>query len=316
MIIDENVNYFIGSTYLSQNFTNYIKTELLNVYIIQNNEKLYMQCYISVLDSIKQISTSIFQITSPNQIISQNNRDVFLLTYNLLNDFYLKWNKATEILVSELMNQNTTYIIQIILFVFSFVISIISFFIIRQLLNQFIKEREKSVDLFLSIKKNKFEELKISAETFLNKLFNKLYGNEETEEDMLDETAMTIDTSDFNIQQFTKHVHKKPYVSSGTENMALLLRVLGFFLFFQIYMVFKFSYYQISMKNFLNFSDIYHSTQFLQSDLVLTVDIHKQYLYNTKIPILSKFTTKDLFEERVLNLANSFTKMLKVKINQ
>ncbi len=45
-----------------------------------------------------------------------------------------------------------------------------------KLICKFIDDREKPVDLFLTIKK-KFEELKLISETFLNKLLNKFFGN-------------------------------------------------------------------------------------------------------------------------------------------
>jgi len=197
------------------------------------------------------------------------------------------------------------------IFAFSFVISIISIIIIKQLLNQFITEREKPIDLFLSIKKNKFEELKVSSEAFLNKLLNQIYGNEETEEDMLDESAIAINQSDFNIQKFTKQIHKKSY-KSNTDYLVLLLRIFGFFIFFQAYMAFKFTYYQYSMKNVSYFSDIYNSTQFMQTDVVLTVDVHKQYFYDINMPMLSSFETKSIFDKRVLNIGNTFEEMIKV----
>lgn len=71
------------------------------------------------------------------------------------------------------------------------------------LIDRIILERERPVDLFFTIRKNKFEELKASAEGFLNKLLNKFYGNEEAEEEMLSESSILIKPDDIMISKCT-----------------------------------------------------------------------------------------------------------------
>ena len=86
-------------------------------------------------------------------------------------------------------------------FSLSFFVSILSIYIIKILFDKIILERERPVDLFFTIRKNKFEELKASAEGFLNKLLNKFYGNEEAEEEMLSETSIMIKPEDIIISK-------------------------------------------------------------------------------------------------------------------
>jgi hypothetical protein len=86
----------------------------------------------------------------------------------------------------------------------SFIISFISLIALKILIDRIILERERPVDLFFTIRKNKFEELKASAEGFLNKLLNKFYGNEEAEEEMLTESSILIKPDDIMISKCIK----------------------------------------------------------------------------------------------------------------
>ena len=47
----------------------------------------------------------------------------------------------------------------------------------------FIVDRVRPINLFLTIKKKIFEDLKNSSEAFSNKLLNKFFGNEDNEEE-------------------------------------------------------------------------------------------------------------------------------------
>ena len=63
------------------------------------------------------------------------------------------------------------------------IFSIIIIFIFLKLLSKFSLEREKPINLFLTLKKAFFENLKNCAENFSNQILNKFFGNEENEEE-------------------------------------------------------------------------------------------------------------------------------------
>ena len=65
----------------------------------------------------------------------------------------------------------------------------------------------KPINLFLTIKKQLFENLKYSAENFSNKLLNKFFGNEENEEESQLDYSTIIKSNDINIAKF-KIVHE------------------------------------------------------------------------------------------------------------
>jgi hypothetical protein len=119
--------------------------------------------------------------------------------YNLLNDYFLSWRELTFILVQDVKTFTLSNNSLLIIFICSFVISIFSLFFIKRLINKFIDDREKPIDLFLTIKKQKFEELKFSSEAFLNKLLNKFFGNEETEEEIMSDSGIKIKPDEINI---------------------------------------------------------------------------------------------------------------------
>ena len=121
------------------------------------------------------------------------------LMYNLLNDYLTSWLSLTLSLVTDIKTHTQGDKRLLIIFIFSFIISIVSIIVIRKLIGNFIDDREKPIDLFLTIKKKNIEELKTSSEAFLNKLLNKFFGNEESEEEMLSESTLKIDSDEINI---------------------------------------------------------------------------------------------------------------------
>lgn len=126
-------------------------------------------------------------------------RNTYDLMTNLLNDYFTSWQSLTFILAEDVKTHAKEDNRLLILFAFSFVISFISLFVIRKLIAKFIDDREKPIDLFLTIKKQKFEELKSSSEAFLNKLLNKFFGNEEAEDEMLSDSSINIKSDEINI---------------------------------------------------------------------------------------------------------------------
>jgi hypothetical protein len=128
-----------------------------------------------------------------------SNRDPYELMMNILNEYLIRWRDITFILINDVkVNTNSASILSII-FGLSFLISVIAIFGIKNLINKFVDDREKPIDLFLTIKKAKFEELKASSEAFLNKLLNKFFGNEEAEEEIIADSALKMSPDDINI---------------------------------------------------------------------------------------------------------------------
>jgi len=162
-----------------------------------------------------------------------------------------------------------------LVFAVSFVISVISIIGIRQLFNRFIDDREKPIDLFLTIKKQKFEELKFSTESFMNKLLNKFFGNEENDDDVQVDTGIKISSDDIIIAKFKQKTQYKQSIRNGPEYFLIFLKIFIFFLIFQGYMTFKFFYMETGLVSLDKYVDVFSSMQYSQSDMVLSCNVAK-----------------------------------------
>jgi hypothetical protein len=131
------------------------------------------------------------------------NRDTYELMYNLINEYYINWRNVVHILLDDA--QETTKKLKtplIIIFSFYFIFSIAMIIASLKLLAKFSLDREKPINLFLTIKKGVFENLKNCAENFSNKLLNKFFGNDDKEEESQQEYQTNIKPSDINIVKF------------------------------------------------------------------------------------------------------------------
>ena len=71
----------------------------------------------------------------------------------------------------------------IVIFSIALFVSIMYLIIYYNLMMKLNDDREKPINLFLTIKNSVFEDLKNSAENFSNKLLNKIFGVDEEEEE-------------------------------------------------------------------------------------------------------------------------------------
>ena len=149
-----------------------------------------------------RITSSVNNLVSEPTIIHMRNRDTYELMHNLINEYYINWQKATDILLDDSMKSTEIKIPLMIILLYSFLSSIIILFIFLKLLSIFSLDREKPINLFLTMKKKVFENLKNSAENFSNKLLNKLFGNDEDGEESQQDYQSNIHPNDINIVKF------------------------------------------------------------------------------------------------------------------
>jgi hypothetical protein len=201
--ITDTYAYFSNSTIsFSDEYNNFQTDTRLRIFTLSNGVPNYD--YIPFSSAISRLTTVIFDISNVNNdpsSIVMTDRNAYELMMNILNDYLLSWRELTKILVTDIKNNTVTDNRLTIIFGISFLISVIAILGIKRLINKFIDDREKPVDLFLTIKKQKFEELKASSEAFLNKLLNKFFGNEEAEEEMLADSGLKMTSEDINISR-------------------------------------------------------------------------------------------------------------------
>ena len=256
-------------------------------------------------NAIHRITSSINNLVANPLLLSMTNRDTYELLNNLLNGYYLISENAKNILLDDAFKNTKFKVSLIIIFVFFIIILFIVIFIFLRLLSQFSLEREKPINLFLTIKKSVFENLKTSAENFSNKLLNKLFDNED-EENMQIDSIINIQPKDININKF-KELNQ--YYSSINKAFAFTSTLIIFFLFpfvNLICFILKYFDFYSRMESISQFISLFDKTNLAQIYLILSVDIFRSYLINKSIPILSYTDTNQIFLNSFLNVSSGF----------
>jgi hypothetical protein len=189
--------------------------------------------YENFSSAMRRISSDVFYIssnTNPNYIINMTNQNSFELMQNILNTFYMTWKQIINILYNDIKSHCVKSTLSYILLITSFILTFLCLFLIYKLLLIFSKDREKPINLFLTIKKNIFEDLKNASEGFSNKLLNKFFGNEENEEEIQQDYTANIKENDINIIKFKSPNEHKLTSNKDKTNIIIFMQLTFFFL--------------------------------------------------------------------------------------
>ena len=299
---------------LCDEFTNFMRKTNITIYSSIYTSTTPAQKNISlVFNSVmSRISSSINNLVSltSTSLLNMENRDTYELMYNLINEYYINWKKAVDILFNDALE--TTKKLKsplIIIFCFYFIFSIIAIIFILKLLAQFSLDREKPINLFLTIKKGVFENLKNSAENFSNKLLNKFFGNDDKEEESQQEYRTNIKSTDINIIKFKASSNNSSLKKSFTF-FNLIIMIIIFLLLFFFYFVLKSADYFGKMSEINKFISLYQKNAAAQVSIILSIDVLKSFLYDKTIPILNNRNTKDVFISYFLNISYNFSESI------
>ncbi len=313
----QTYSYYSNATVkFSKEYNHYISNTQVYIMTLSNGEETIEYQPFSI--AMSRIPTSIYyvsRVTSSYQNISIEDRNAYELMMNLLNDYLLVWRNVTVLLVDDVKNHAKMSKIVLFIFIFSFIFSIISLLVLWKLITKFIDDRQKPIDLFLTIKKRKFEELKNSSESFVNKLLNKFFGNEENEEESMIDYSSNIKPDDINIIKFKTKNEYKQSLKSSSQYLINYIKMVIFFVILQGYMTFKYVYNTNNMKNINKYTDVFNVTQYCQSDNILSLDIIKSFLYDPNIPIYNQSTTEDIFKHTFVTISDTFENLFVVSYN-
>jgi hypothetical protein len=170
-------------------------------------------------------------------------------------------------------------------------------------------ERERPINLFLTLKKKVFENLKNAAESFSNKILNKIFGNEDVEEESQQDYQTNIEPNDINIVKF-KAINN---TFSSFSSVPLLIEILiMFILFLSVFVVSSIILYcdfRSRMKQINDFIILFEKLNVAQKDLILSLDIFKSYLYNKSIPIKNEENIEPFFIESFMDISGRFEEL-------
>ena len=290
--ISEIYNTFTSND-LSEEYKNLMNSEKIDIYTLT----IKMPDKITLLynNGINRITSSINNLASNPLLINMDNRDTYELVHNLLNNYFIFWYDMSKILTKD-AHSATKLKIPLLLILFGYlIISIIILVIFLKLLAKYSLDREKPINLFLTIKKVVFEELKNSADNFSNQLLNKFFGNEENDQDSQKEYKINIKENDINIAKFKALNEYNSSFLKAFDFIIIIIIITIFFLLIFIYFIAKYINFRKNMDNIDQFITLFNALNIAHADVVITVEIFKSTLFNKSIPILDDEDTIDEF---------------------
>ena len=312
--VEKFSNFANPSIKLSNKYIDYTSKTNITVFTISNgNQKQEIEPFYS---AVNRMTTGVFYLTSSSNFneINMNNKYTYELMYNLFNDYYITFQNINFIILDDFkmkIKESTYY--NIIIFIISFFISFIYLILYWKMMAKLDEDREKPINLFLTIKKQIFENLKTSSENFSNKLLNQFFGNDENEEESQQQYGAKVTSADINIAKFKALNEYKASINKKNSFLFYFVQLIIFYLICNIFLILKYfnnlQYYDKIEK----FIRVYNSTQFSQIFLLGRIGIIKQFLYNESMPFLGG-NYKDGFEVFMLSfleLSDQFGEALK-----
>ena len=294
-----------SSKELSQDLKNFLTNTHINISTMTIND--IPETIELVLNSaMNRIPSSINDLSSNIELITIKNRDSYELMHNLLNEYYINWNKSIDILLNDSINLTNFRLLDIIYLILYFFISSILIIVLLKLLSIFSLDREKPINLFLTLKKRVFENLKVAAENFSNKLLNKFFGNEDNEEESQQEYQSNIQANDINIVKYKAANQYNSSIQKALTFMKIIVIIFLFILINLIYFIVKYFLSRYRKDKIHKFILLYEKNNLAQNHFIFDLDVFKSYLYNDSIPILNNENTKEAFLNVFLNISETF----------
>lgn len=240
-----------------------------------------------------------------------NQRNTYELMTNILNDYLITWRKITILLFNEIYNLNQIPVFMISLYVVLLIFILVSLIIMHKLLTKYVNEKEKPIDIFLTIKKQKFEELKNSSEVFLNKMLNKILGNDETEQETINENN-SINVASNSNEIIISKLNLKSMNSSNKSNTGFIIsyiKILSYFIGIFIYFLMQLLLFNNTRAILFHYSKIANVTKYCVVDTLSSVNFVKSVLFDQTLPI-SNEEYPIAITKQLLGISDSFEAML------
>ena len=309
--VDVYNSYSNASVTFNKAYINFTTNSKVNIKTISNGkEREELQPFSTAMNRIPTCVFYVSTVIDSKSIMKMDDRNSYELMINLLNSYYNSWGKATEYLVENVKEHCSKSISNIIIFILSIILTFGFLVLFWNIMRIFIEDREKPINLFLTIKKTIFEDLKNSSEGFSNKLLNKFFGNEDNDEESQQDYQANIKANDINIIKFKARTDTKSSVSKDKTHLLNYFKLVIFFVFFEAYMVFKFYYSLVNIQNISKFVDVYNVTQKCQTSTLSNVNVVKSYLFNESINIYEKNDSKAVFYTTYKSISDKFEEMI------
>ena len=309
--VDVYNSYSNASVTFNKAYTNYTTNSKVNIKTISNGiERKEDQPFSTAMNRIPTCVFYVSTVTDSQSIMNMQDRNSYELMINLLNSYFNSWSRATEYLVENVKEHCSKSVSSIVIFILSIILTFGFLLLFWKIMTIFIEDREKPINLFLTIKKTIFEDLKNSSEGFSNKLLNKFFGNEDNDEESQQDYQANIKANDINIIKFKARNEYKTSANKDKTHLINYLKLVVFFIIFEAYMIFKFYYSLVNIKNIAKFVDVYNVTQNCQTNTLSNVNIVKSYLFNKTINIYEEKNSTFVFLRTFETISDKFEEMI------
>ena len=266
----------------SKKYNEFVSSEIINIKSISNGfqfEGMY-----PFNEALTRLTTALYYVSDRENTIEIKNKYSYELMINLLDSYYITFEQII-LIMSEDLDEDAKYsgIKNIIIFSLSLFVSVVFLIIYFQLMLKLDNDREKPINLFLTIKNKVFEDLKNSSENFSNTLLNKFFGVDENEEESQKNYRANIKPNDINIAKFKALNEYRVHNNQGNSFISYFLQLTVFYGIILLILLAKYLNTIFYYQNISKYIHIYNSTYFSEIYLVTSVDIMKQYLYNESI---------------------------------
>ena len=233
-----------------------------------------------LMNAIIYISNS----ASDKNVFSLDDKYIYELSLNLLNSHYSNYERIIAYMANDFKLTSKSFGNKsIIIFSLSLFFSIAFLYIFWILMIRLDNDREKPVNLFLTIKNKVFEDLKNTSENFSNKLLNKFFGVDENEEESQQNYTTNVKPNDINITKFMALNEYKETNNKGNSFIFYYVQLVIFLTVFNFMLIFKYIDSRFYHNNINEYVKIYNCTRFSEIYLMTRIDIMKQYLENPDI---------------------------------
>ena len=309
--VDVYNSYSNASVTFNKQYLNYTTNGRVNIETISNGmEREEFQPFSTAMNRIPTCVFYVSTVTDSRAIMNMNDRNSYELMKNLLNSYFNSWGRATEYLVENVKEHCSKSISSIVIFILSIIITFGFLLLFWKIMAIFIEDREKPINLFLTIKKTIFEDLKNSSEGFSNKLLNKFFGNEDNDEESQQDYQANIKANDINIIKFKARNDYKTSVNKDKTHLLNYLKLVIFFAIFEAYMIFKFYFSLVNIRNISKFVIVYNVTQNCQTSTLSNVDVVKSYLFNKSIYLYEEKNSTKVFYDTYKSISDKFEEMI------
>ena len=258
---------------------------------------------------MNRVPASINELSLNPSLLLMNNREAYELMHNLLNEYFMNWEKLVDFLLKDCLKAIKYHIPILIISLILILVSIIFLLFFIKFLMIYLIERERPINLFLTLKKKVFESLKNAAESFSNKILNKNFGNEDVEEESQQDYQTNIEPNDINIVKFKAINNTFSSFSSVHLLIELLIIYIFFLSIFVISSIVLYCDFRSRMKQINDFIILFEKLNVAQKDVILYLDIFKSYLYNKSIPIMNEENIEPYFIKSFMDISGRFEEL-------